>query len=101
MGLTRAVGGVLSLAFARELTPVITAIIMAGRVGSAIAAELGTMVESEQIDTLRVLRTDPVDYLITPRILACSIALPILSLASFGMGLVASVFLAKVRCEQR
>lgn len=48
----------------RELTPVITAIIMAGRVGSAIAAELGTMQVSEQTDTLRVLKTDPVDYLV-------------------------------------
>ena len=48
----------------RELTPVITAIIMAGRVGSAIAAELGTMQVSEQTDTLRVLQTDPVDYLV-------------------------------------
>ncbi|MCO5578603.1 hypothetical protein L7F22_032447 [Adiantum nelumboides] len=59
LGLTRAVGGVLSLALSRELSPVVTAIIVAGRVGSAFAAELGTMQVSEQTDTLRVLRTAP------------------------------------------
>jgi len=61
LGLTRSVGGVLALALARELSPVVTAIIMAGRVGSSFAAELGTMQVSEQTDTLRVLKTDPVD----------------------------------------
>lgn len=94
LGLTRAVGGVLSLALARELSPVVTAIIIAGRVGSAFAAELGTMQVSEQTDTLRVLRTDPVDYLVTPRVIACCIALPILTLISFTVGLAASVLLA-------
>lgn len=94
LGLTRAVGGVLSLALSRELSPVVTAIIVAGRVGSAFAAELGTMQVSEQTDTLRVLRTDPIDYLVTPRVIACSIALPILTLISFTVGMAASVFLA-------
>ena len=96
LGLTRSVGGVLALAFARELTPVISAIILAGRCGSAIAAELGTMSVSEQTDTLRVLRTDPVDYLIVPRVLACALAAPLLSLMAFTVGLAASVFLADV-----
>jgi len=94
LGLTRAVGGVLGMAFARELTPVITAIIMAGRVGSAIAAELGTMQVSEQTDTLRVLQTDPVDYLITPRVLAGMLTLPVLSMVSFTVGMASSVLLA-------
>lgn len=94
LGLTRAVGGVLSLALSRELSPVVTAIIIAGRVGSAFAAELGTMQVSEQTDTLRVLRTDPVDYLVTPRVIACCIALPILTLISFTVGMAASVLLA-------
>ena len=94
LGLTRSVGGVLSLAFSRELTPVISAIIMAGRVGSAIAAELGTMAVSEQTDTLRVLRTDPLDYLVTPRVLACMVSLPILCCVAFTVGLAASAFLA-------
>merc|ERR1712060_373092 len=90
----RGVGGVLALAFSRELTPVIGAVILAGRVGSAIAAELGTMQVSEQTDTLRVLRTDPVDYLVTPRVLACAIAMPVLALASLVVSLAASTLLA-------
>lgn len=96
LGLTRSVGGVLSLAFSRELTPVIGSVIMAGRVGSAIAAELGTMAVSEQTDTLRVLQTDPVDYLITPRVIACVITMPVLSLVAFTVGMAASVLLADV-----
>ena len=96
LGLTRSVGGVLALAFSRELTPVISAIILAGRCGSAIAAELGTMAVSEQTDTLRVLRTDPVDYLVVPRVLACALTAPFLSLLAFTVSLAASVLLADV-----
>jgi len=96
LGLTRSVGGVLSLAFSRELTPVISAIILAGRCGSAIAAELGTMAVSEQTESLRVLRTDPVDYLVVPRVLACAIAAPLLSLLAFTVSLAAAVMLADV-----
>jgi ABC-type transporter Mla maintaining outer membrane lipid asymmetry permease subunit MlaE len=55
-------------------------------VGSAFAAELGTMAVSEQTDSLRVLGSDPVDYLVTPRVLACMIAGPILNLMCFCMG---------------
>jgi ABC transport permease subunit len=94
LGLTRSVGGVLALALSRELTPVVTCIILAGRVGSAFAAELGTMQVSEQTDSLRVLGTDPVDYLISPRVLACMIAAPILNLMCFAAGLAASAGLA-------
>eukprot|EP00793_Prasinoderma_coloniale_P001419 PRCOL_00005194-RA len=94
LGLTKTVGGVLALAFCRELSPVITAIILAGRVGSAFAAELGTMQVSEQTDTLRVLNSDPVDYLVTPRVLSCMVCLPILTLLAFIVGLAASTLLA-------
>jgi len=94
LGLTRSVGGVLGLALARELTPVITSIILAGRVGSAFAAELGTMAVSEQTDSLRVLGSDPVNYLISPRIVACMVATPILCLLCFCMGMACSMMLA-------
>ncbi|KAL6759372.1 permease-domain-containing protein [Haematococcus lacustris] len=94
LGLTRSVGGVMALALSRELTPVVTAIILAGRVGSAFAAELGTMQVSEQMDSLRVLYTDPVDYLVTPRVLASMVAGPILNVLCFCMGIGASVLLA-------
>lgn len=95
LGLTKSVGGVLALALGRELTPVVTCIIIAGRVGSAFAAELGSQQVSEQTDSLRVLGTDPVDYLITPRVLASMIAAPVLNLLCFTMGMAASVFLAE------
>eukprot|EP01026_Neomeris_dumetosa_P081139 TRINITY_DN9072_c0_g2_i3.p2 TRINITY_DN9072_c0_g2~~TRINITY_DN9072_c0_g2_i3.p2 ORF type:complete len:248 (-),score=32.06 TRINITY_DN9072_c0_g2_i3:58-801(-) len=94
LGLTRSVGGVMALALSRELSPVVTCIILAGRVGSAFAAELGTMQVSEQTDSLRVLNTDPLDYLITPRVLACMIAGPILNILCLCMGLASSVLLA-------
>ena len=74
----------------------VTAIILAGRVGSAFAAELGTMQVSEQTDTLRVLGSDPVDYLISPRVLACMVAMPILNILCFATGMAASTFLAEV-----
>ncbi|GHP02553.1 protein TRIGALACTOSYLDIACYLGLYCEROL 1, chloroplastic [Pycnococcus provasolii] len=96
LGLTRSVGGVIALALCRELTPAITAVIFAGRVGSAFAAELGTMQVSEQTDSLRVLRTDPVDYLIVPRVLACVIALPVVTILCFTVGIGASVLLAEL-----
>ncbi|XBI94045.1 hypothetical protein VPH35_030760 [Triticum aestivum] len=94
LGLHRSVGGVLALALARELTPVVTAVVAAGRVGSAFAAELGTMQVSEQTDTLRVLGSQPIDYLVVPRVLACVLALPVLTLISFALGLASSAFLA-------
>eukprot|EP01018_Ginkgo_biloba_P010736 Gb_36360 [translate_table: standard] len=94
LGLMRSVGGVLALALSRELAPVVTSIIIAGRVGSAFAAELGAMQVSEQIDTLWVLGTDPVDYLVTPRVIACCVALPTLTLICFTVAMAASVLLA-------
>ena len=97
VGLTRVIGGLLGLAFTRELTPVICAIVLAGRVGSAIAAELGTMQVSEQVDQLRTLGSDPVDYLIAPRVVACALSLPILSVISFTIGMAASILLADLR----
>lgn len=94
LGLNRSVGGVLALAFSRELSPVVTSVVVAGRIGSAFAAELGTMQVSEQTDTLRVLGTNPVDYLVTPRVIASCIALPILTLMCFTLGLASSALLA-------
>ena len=97
VGLTRVIGGLLGLAFTRELTPVICAIVLAGRVGSAILAELGTMQVSEQVDQLRTLGSDPVDYLVAPRVVACALSLPILSVFSFTIGMAASILLADLR----
>ncbi|MCW6038258.1 MlaE family lipid ABC transporter permease subunit [Spirulina subsalsa FACHB-351] len=86
-GAGSAVGGVLALALARELAPVLTAVVLAGRVGSAFAAEIGTMKVTEQIDALYMLKTDPIDYLVIPRLVACCTMLPILTLLSLLIGL--------------
>lgn len=94
LGAGSAVGGVLSLALCRELAPVLTAVVLAGRVGSAFAAELGTMQVTEQIDALYMLKTDPIDYLVIPRVIACCLMLPILTVFSFLTGLGGGLLIA-------
>ena len=86
-GAQTAVGGVLGIALTRELSPVLTAVIVAGRIGAAFAAEIGTMKVTEQIDALYTLRTDPIDYLVTPRVIACASMLPILTVVSLITGM--------------
>ena len=86
-GASTAVGGVLALTLSRELAPVLTAVIIAGRVGSTFAAEIGTMQVTEQIDALQLLKTDPVDYLVIPRVIACALMLPLLTVLSFITGM--------------
>ncbi len=93
-GAGQAVGGVLALALTRELAPVLTAVVIAGRVGSAFAAEIGTMRVTEQIDALYVLRTDPIDYLVIPRVIACSLMLPVLTILSLITGMLGGLFIA-------
>ena len=93
-GATTAVGGVLAIALARELAPVLTAVIVAGRVGSAFAAEIGTMRVTEQIDALYVLKTDPIDYLVIPRVIACCLMLPILTIMCLLTGLAGGLLIA-------
>lgn len=86
-----------SVAMCTELGPVLTGLMVAGRVGASIAAEIGTMRVTEQIDALRTLATHPVDYLVAPRLLAGLIALPLLTAeATFlgiGAGYLVAVFL--------
>lgn len=86
-GMLSALGGAFALAFCRELAPVLSAAILAGQVGSAFAAEIGCMKVTDQIDALKVLKTDPINYLVAPRVLACALMLPILTI----LGLVAGV----------
>lgn len=93
-GATTAVGGVLAIALTRELAPVLTAVVLAGRVGSAFAAEIGTMKVTEQIDALYILKTDPLDYLVIPRVVACGLMLPILTIISLLMGMVGGMIVA-------
>lgn len=93
-GASGTVGGVLAISLARELAPLISAVILAGRVGSAFAAELGTMRVTEQIDALYVLRTDPIDYLVIPRVIACCLMLPLLNICALFVGIVAGMVIA-------
>lgn len=88
------VGGVLALALTRELAPVLTAVILAGRVCSAFAAEIGTMRVTEQIDALYMLKTDPIDYLVIPRVIACCLMLPVLTLMSLITGMMGGLLIA-------
>ncbi len=92
-GASSTIGGVLAIALVRELAPVLTAVVLAGRVGSAFAAELGTMRVTEQIDALEVLQTDPVDYLVVPRVIACTVMLPILTLLAEITGIAGGWFI--------
>ncbi|MGH7967236.1 MAG: MlaE family ABC transporter permease, partial [Limisphaerales bacterium] len=80
---------VVSVSMCSELGPVLTGLMVAGRVGAAIAAELGTMRVTEQIDALRTLATHPVDYLVVPRLVALHAAMPLLTAESIAVGIVA------------
>lgn len=93
-GALSAVGGAFALAFCRELAPVLTASVVAGQVGAAFAAEIGEMQVTEQIDALYMLRTNPIDYLVVPRAIACCLMLPILSVFSLFAGIGGGVFVA-------
>ena len=83
---------VVGVSMCSELGPVLTALMVAGRVGASIAAELGTMRVTEQIDALRALATHPVDYLVLPRLIASHIALPLLTLEAIVVGILAGYF---------
>src|SRR5436853_5035318 len=81
-----------SVSMCSELGPGLTGLMVAGRVGAAFAAEIGTMRVTEQIDALRTLATHPVDYLIVPRLTALYIALPLLTAESIAVGIGAGYF---------
>jgi len=83
-------GALVSVAMLRELGPSITALMLAGRVGAAMAAEIGTMKVTEQIDALRSMGVHPIDYLVTPRLIAMIIAMPLLIAESAAFGILAS-----------
>ena len=93
-GLTSQLGQGLTLAFARELAPVLTGVVVAGRIGSSIAAELGSMKVTEQVEALETLSTDPIDYLVAPRILAAGVMLPVLVVFADLIGILGGVAVA-------
>nr|QCI06355.1 hypothetical protein [Dictyurus purpurascens] len=87
------VGSVLSIAFLRELSPVLTSIILVGKIGSLFTAELAAMAITEQLDVLYILGINPIHYLILPRIIALLCVLPLLNFISFITSLVSSSFI--------
>jgi phospholipid/cholesterol/gamma-HCH transport system permease protein len=90
IGMATAVGSVVSVSLFRELGPTLTGLMVAGRAGASIAAEIGTMKVTEQIDALRALGVHPTDYLVVPRVLALLLSMPLLVAECVALGLVAS-----------
>lgn len=90
-GATEALGSVVGLALVREMGPVLTALLVTGRAGSAIAAEIGAMVATEQIDGLRMMSVDPVDFVVGPKALAMILVMPLLSALFIVFGLFGGV----------
>lgn len=87
MGLATRLGSMINITIVRELGPVLAATMLAGRVGSAMAAELATMRITEQVDALSVLGAPPLHYLVVPRLLACVLLIPLLTIMADFMGI--------------
>jgi phospholipid/cholesterol/gamma-HCH transport system permease protein len=91
------IGQVTVTAIFRELGPILTALVVGARVGAGIAAELGGMAVTEQIDAVRALGADPVRELVAPRIVACTLALPLLTVVSDLIGIVGGMLVASLQ----
>ncbi|MGL5098363.1 MAG: MlaE family ABC transporter permease, partial [Planctomycetia bacterium] len=88
MGLETRLGSVINVSLVTELGPVLAATMLAGRVGGAMAAEIGTMKVTEQIDALECLGTNPIHYLVGPRFVACVVLIPLLTIMADFMGVI-------------
>ena len=95
-GLPSAVGGIVGIAVAKELAPVMMAILIAGRIGSAMAAEIGSMRVYQEIDALRTMNINPIHYLVLPRVLAMAVALPLLVVFAILIGWFGGATVAEV-----
>ena len=85
-GAQSTLGGIMAIAMGRELGPILTGVVMAGRIGASMTAEIGTMKVTEQIDALRCMATNPIADLVLPRFIACVLMVPLLSLYGFMIG---------------
>ncbi|MEO9170502.1 MAG: ABC transporter permease [Candidatus Baltobacteraceae bacterium] len=94
-GVGSLVGGAVAFASVRELGPMLTAVVVAGRVGSAIAAELGSMVVTEQIEALTSMGLEPVRFLVVPRVLAMLVMLPLLTIFADVVSIVGGMWIAQ------
>jgi phospholipid/cholesterol/gamma-HCH transport system permease protein len=91
-GLASAVGGVVGISICKELAPVMMSILIAGRIGSAMAAEIGSMQVYQEIDALRTMNINPIQYLVLPRMLAIATALPLLVIFAVLVGWLGGAF---------
>lgn len=96
MGLQDHLGSLINISVVKELGPVLAAVMLAGRVGGALTAELGTMHVTEQIDALRAMGTDPIKHLVAPRLLACVVLTPLLIIYADLMGVVGGYLIGVV-----
>lgn len=96
LGLESQMGAVITMTLVRELGPVLAAVMLAGRVGSAMAAELGTMRVTEQIDALSSMGSNPIHYLVVPRFLACLLLIPALTVMADFMGVAGGHFFSVI-----
>ena len=94
--LASAVGGIVGIAMAKELAPVMMAILIAGRIGSAMAAEIGSMRVYQEIDALKTMNINPIHYLVLPRLIAISIALPMLVIFAILVGWIGGATVAEM-----
>lgn len=94
-GAENEVGKIVSVALVRELGPLLTALLVAGRNSSGIASELGSMKVTEQIDAMRALGTDPIQKLVTPRLIATAFVLPLLTVIADFIGLIGGYLIAR------
>src|SRR5436309_8153697 len=93
IGMATRLGAMINITIVRELGPVLAATMLAGRVGSAMAAELATMRVTEQIDALSCLGASPLHYLVVPRLLACTLLIPLLTIMADFMGIMGGAFI--------
>jgi len=98
-GARSVVGRLVSASMVKELGPVLTALMVTGRVGSGIAAELGSMVVTDQIAALRALGTDPVRKLVIPRVVAGTLMVPVLTIISDGVGMVGGLLISVTQLQ--
>ena len=97
MGLEERLGNLINIAVVKELGPVLAAVMLAGRVGGALTAELGTMNVTEQIDAIRSMGSNPIKHLVAPRILACLLLTPVLIIYADLAGIVGGYFVSVVQ----
>ena len=90
---------VVVLSFARELAPTLTAVIVGGRIGSGMAAEVGAMNVTEQVDAIRALGADPAKKLVLPRVVAAILVMPILSVFALALGCVGAIFICQFQFD--